>query len=176
MNIVVYCGSLDGSSAHGEAARALGKMIGTHGDCLVFGASECGLMGVLSNSAKDNGARIHGVGLEMFQDRVGAFGKVDELYIAKTFAERKTKMIELGDAFVALPGGTGTLDEISEVLCLKPFYFPKKPVFLLNINGFYDDLAAFFKKVEAEGLLYPDAMNGVYFVSSVADIEGILYR
>lgn len=175
MNIVVYCGSIAGNRpVYAEAAKELGTYIGDAGHSLVYGASDAGLMGILCRAAHSHGAKIYGVGLEMFHSTVGEFDQIDDLYIAKTFEERKARMISLADAFVALPGGTGTLDEISEVLCAGRFYYPDKEIFFFNVDGYYDDIKRFIDHAEKEGFLREGAMEKVHFVSSVAEIAAIL--
>lgn len=175
MNIVVYCGSCDGvAEKYIRAARDLGACIGQNGHGLVYGASNCGLMGVLAQSAHEHGAKIYGVGLEMFHSRVGAYGLIDDLYVAKTFSERRNKMIELGDAFIALPGGTGTLDEISEILCIGKFYFPDKEIIFFDVDGFYQGIKDYLSHAEKEGFLYPGQMDRVHFARTIEEIDVLL--
>ncbi len=175
MNVTVYCASSMGNDPKFEcAAKELGEYLGKHGHRLVYGASNVGLMRVLAQAAKNSGASISGVGLEMFQSTTGSFEGIDDLYVAKTFAERRNRMIELGDAFIALPGGVGTLDEISEVLCLGHFYFPGKPIIFYDLDGFYQGIRDFIAHVEASGLMHPNAMKQVHFVKNLREIAEIL--
>ena len=175
MKIAVYCASKDGNNEnYAHAAEELGAYIGAHHHQLVYGASDVGLMGVLARSVHRHGGSIYGVGLEMFSNRIGNYGEIDELYVAKTFPERRTKMLELGDAFIALPGGIGTLDEISEALCLSTFYFPQKPIIFWNTDGYYDSIKAFIERASKDGFLYRDADKRVRFLASIEELDLVL--
>ena len=175
MNVTVYCASSMGNDPKFErAAKELGEYLGRCGHRLVYGASNVGLMRVLAQSAKNSGASISGVGLEMFHNTSGSFEGIDDLYVAKTFSERRNRMIELGDAFIALPGGVGTLDEISEVLCLGHFYFPDKPIIFYDLDGFYQGIRDFIAHVEESGFMYPNVMNQVHFAKKLMEIAEIL--
>ena len=116
MNITVYCGSNFGDNPHfEEAAHDLGAWIARAGHTLVYGGSSVGLMGAVSRAAIEGGAPVIGVEPEFFIEAGVAQHDLTELIVVETMGERKSKMIELGDAFVALPGGVGTLEEISEI-------------------------------------------------------------
>ena len=116
MNITVYCGSNFGDNPHfEEAARNLGAWIARAGHALVYGGSSVGLMGAVSRAAIEGGAPVIGVEPAFFIEAGVAQHDLTELIVCDTMGERKAKMIELGDAFVALPGGVGTLEEISEI-------------------------------------------------------------
>lgn len=177
MNIVVYCGSIAGNRPiYAEAAEELGAYIGSRGHGLVYGASDSGLMGIVSRATYAHGGTIHGVALEMFENTVGSFEGIQDLYVAKTFAERKAKMIELADAFIALPGGFGTLDEISEITCAGRFYYPEKEIIFFNLDGFYDKLKEWIDHADKEGFIYKGATARIHFASSVAEIASILEK
>ncbi|MBQ3962836.1 MAG: TIGR00730 family Rossman fold protein, partial [Erysipelotrichaceae bacterium] len=140
MNITVYLGAAFGNDPCLQSeAEKLGAYIGQAGHTLVYGGSHNGLMGVLARSAKNNGARVIGVEPQFFIDAGFVNDDVDELYVTQTMSERKNKMIELGDAFIAFPGGTGTLEEISEVMAkcalrhLSAPWLPTEKSFLLSM-------------------------------------------
>ncbi len=117
MNIVVYLGANFGNDpALCEAVRELGAWIGASGNSLVYGGSRSGLMGVIADSVLDNGGAVTGVEPQFFIDEGYQHEGLTSLIITKDMTERKAKMIELGDAFIAFPGGTGTLEEIAEVM------------------------------------------------------------
>mgnify|MGYP002537715294 CR=1 FL=1 len=117
MNITVYLGANAGNdSALAEAVRELGSWIGANGHRLVYGGSRSGLMGQLAQSALDAGGTVTGVEPQFFVQQELQHDGLTELIVTKDMTERKTKMIELGDAFIAFPGGTGTLEEIAEVM------------------------------------------------------------
>ncbi len=115
MNITVYLGSNEGNDPSlKEAVRALGAWIGNAGHALVYGGSKSGLMGELAESVLNAGGKVTGVEPQFFIDAGLEYDAITTLIVTKDMAERKAKMIELGDAFIAFPGGTGTLEEVSE--------------------------------------------------------------
>ena len=175
MNIAVFCGSTNGNRpSYIQVAKELGTYIGDTHKGLVYGASDCGLMGVLARAAYEHGACIHGVGLEMFESTIGSFECLSDIYVAKTFGERKSKMISMSDAFVALPGGSGTLDEVSDILCVGNFDCPNKPIIFLNVDGYYEDLKNFLYHAVDEGFILAEHMKRVFFISSIEELPEIL--
>ena len=148
MNITVYCGSNFGDNPHfEEAAHDLGAWIARAGHTLVYGGSSVGLMGAVSRAAIEGGAPVIGVEPEFFIEAGVAQHDLTELIVVETMGERKSKMIELGDAFVALPGGVGTLEEISEIFTRVRLDMGPHECFLLNIDGFYDPLRLFLQSM-----------------------------
>ena len=148
MNITVYCGSNFGDNPHfEEAARNLGAWIARAGHTLVYGGSSVGLMGAVSRAAIEGGAPVIGVEPAFFIEAGVAQHDLTELFVCDTMGERKAKMIELGDAFVALPGGVGTLEEISEIFTRVRLDMGPHECFLLNIDGFYDPLRSFLESM-----------------------------
>ena len=116
MNITVYLGANEGNDPSiAKSARELGAWIGKSGNNLVYGGSKVGLMGILAESALDAGAQVTGVEPQFFIDQAVQLDTITRLIVTDTMAERKAKMIELGDAFIAFPGGSGTLEEVSDV-------------------------------------------------------------
>lgn len=119
MNITVYLGALEGNDpALGNAVRELGTWIGESGNSLVYGGSKSGLMGQIAESVLNAGGKVTGVEPQFFIDSELQYDEITKLIVTKDMAERKAKMIELGDAFIAFPGGTGTLEEITEVMSI----------------------------------------------------------
>ena len=117
MNITVYLGASSGNDPTLETSvRALGRLIGKSGNALVYGGSKSGLMGALAESVLRAGGEVTGVEPQFFIDKGYEYDEITTLIVTRDMAERKTKMIELGDAFIAFPGGTGTLEEISEIM------------------------------------------------------------
>ena len=160
MNITVYLGarvSVDPSLA--VAAKELGTWIGSHGHSLIYGGSKCGLMGELAESVLLSGGRVTGVEPQFFIDAGLVYDEITELIVTKDMSERKAVMIELGDAFIAFPGGTGTLEEISEVIskiCLGHLH---APCIVYNLNGYYDGLKALFFHMTEMGLASADMLK-----------------
>lgn len=140
-SICVFCGSsLGNDPVFKQMAQLTGQMIAAQGKTLVYGGGRSGLMGVVADSALQAGGRVIGVIPHALVDRELAHTGLTELYRVNNMHERKTKMAELSDAFVALPGGAGTLEEIFEQWTWSQLGIHQKPCAFLNVNGFYTDL------------------------------------
>ena len=175
MNITVYLGANEGNDPSiAEAARELGTWIGESGNALVYGGSKVGLMGMLAESALDAGAEVTGVEPQFFIDQAVQLDTITRLIVTDTMAERKAKMIELGDAFIAFPGGTGTLEEISEIMSKVSLKQLAAPCILYNLNGYYDHLKALLAHMTDMGLSTPERQEGIYFADNLDEIRTIL--
>ena len=175
MNITVYLGANKGNDDSLErAAKELGQWIGDSGHALVYGGSKTGLMGILAESAVESGGKVTGVEPEMFIQSEVHYDGVTELIVTKDFPERKRKMIELGDAFIAFPGGTGTLEEIAEVMSQIALQQLDAPCILYNLNGYYDGLKALLFHMIEMGLSTEERQKQIYFAENLADIKAIL--
>ena len=175
MNITVYLGANEGNDpALGRAVHELGQWIGGNGHTLVYGGSKTGLMGEIAKSVLDAGGNVTGVEPQFFMDEGFQYDGLTELIVTKDMAERKTKMIELGDAFIAFPGGTGTLEEIAEVMSKVSLKQLDAPCILYNLNGYYDDLRALLGHMIEKGLSSPERQEGIYFAEDLAQIQAIL--
>ena len=175
MNVTVYLGACEGNDPSlKEAVRKLGTRIGESGNRLVYGGSKSGLMGVLAKSAKNNGARVIGVEPQFFIDAGFVNDDVDELYVTQTMSERKNKMIELGDAFIAFPGGTGTLEEISEVMAKCALRHLSAPCILFDLNDYYEGLRIQLKKMIDLGLSSKERLKDIRFVKTLDEIIDLL--
>ena len=175
MRICVFCSSSDAvDGAYVEAAARLGGLIGSGGHTLVFGGGQVGLMGAVARAAKAAGASVIGV-LPVFMNRPGIpYAESDQMILARDMRERKARMMEMADAFVALPGGFGTLEELSEVITQKQFGFVKAPLALVNTLGFYDPLAALFESYYARSFS-KQAFRAMYaFVPTPEDALGYI--
>ena len=179
MNISVFCGaSLPRSEQITEAARQLGRAIARGGHTLLYGGSNLGLMGATSGAALQEGGRVVGVIPTFFSDDIIHSQPVSELVRVRTLAERKEYLIAHSDAFVALPGGIGTLDEVLEVMVANQLGLVRdrsganqsqgKPMILLNLGGYYNPFLAQLDAMRAEGLLRSTA--GLVSVNSVNDV------
>jgi hypothetical protein len=143
--IAVYCSSSENvGQEYFAEARMLGRLIGEGGHSLVYGGCAIGLMGEVARAAKEAHANIVGVIPETIHKRGLAYNGCDELMITPSMHERKLAMEERADAYVALPGGFGTLEEFVQVLTLKSLHYHDKPIVLINLNGFYDPLLHLF--------------------------------
>jgi len=152
--VCVYCGSNAGvRPAYAEAARRLGGLLGARGVGLVYGGGNVGLMGVLADAALAAGAEVIGVIPQGLVDRELGHQGVTELRIVRTMHERKALMADLADAFVALPGGLGTLDELFEVWTWAQLGLHGKPIGLLEVDGFFAPLVAYLDHATSEGFV-----------------------
>ncbi len=175
MNITVYLGANRGNDDSLErAAKELGQWIGDSGHALVYGGSKTGLMGVLAENVVESGGKVTGVEPEMFIQSEVQYDGVTELIVTKDFPERKRKMIELGDAFIAFPGGTGTLEEIAEVMSQAALEQLDAPCIIYNLNGYYEGLKALLFHMIEMGLSTEERQKQIYFVENFADIKAIL--
>jgi uncharacterized protein (TIGR00730 family) len=171
MNLVVYAGSTKGTEPfYTEVASELGARIASGGHALVYGGGAIGMMGAVSKAALDGGARVVGVIPAFMYERDWGNPRVSEMIVTKDMHERKMKMLELGDAYIALPGGTGTLEEISEAIAWAGLSLIKGKCFFVNTNGYYDRMEAFFETMRAEGFLRKDNASEVYFVKTIDEL------
>lgn len=175
MNITVYLGANEGSDQTlTEAVRELGTWIGESGNRLVYGGSKSGLMGILAKSVLSAGGEVIGVEPVMFVNRDLQYEKLTQLFITQDMSERKAKMAELGDAFIALPGGTGTLEEISEIMSKVSLGMINAPCIIFNHHGYYNGLKQLLDKMVEQGLSTKERQNKIYFADSVVDIIALL--
>ena len=177
MNITVYLGANEGNDpALKTAVRELGAWIGKSGHALVYGGSKSGLMGELAESVLEAGGEVTGVEPQFFIDAGFLYDDITRLIVTKDMSERKAKMIELGDAFIAFPGGTGTLEEIAEVMSKVSLRHLDAPCILYNLNGYYDDLRALLTHMIEMGLSTEERQRGIYFAESLSHIREIVER
>jgi len=153
-SLCVYCGSRPGADpAHTEAARAVGHWIGGHGGQLVYGGGCNGLMGTVAQATLDAGGRVIGVIPKALVEKEWANHHCTELHVVDTMHERKRLMAEHADAFVALPGGIGTFEELFEVWTWRQLGYHDKPIGLLNQAGYYDGLLQFLRSTVQQQFL-----------------------
>ena len=175
MKITVYLGSHEGSDPFlKEAVKELGVWIAENNHILVYGGSKIGLMGELADSVLNAEGMAIGVEPEFFIDDNLQHENLSELIITSDLQDRKRKMIELGDAFIAFPGGTGTLDEITEIMTKVALKQINAPCIVYNLNGYYDSLKAMLKHMIDMGLSSEERQKGIYFAESLEQITDIL--
>lgn len=156
-SICVYCGSSEKMpEVYLQAAAEMGKVIAGRGLRLIYGAGSTGMMGVLADAALQAGGEVYGVIPHYFNTPVLAHPNLTELEIVDTLHQRKARMVELADAFIALPGGYGTLEEFFEVITWAQIGLHQKPVGLLNVNGYYDLLLAVIEQARQQGFIYDE--------------------
>ena len=152
--LAVYCGSATGSEAlFAEAARTTASVMVERGIDLVYGGGRLGCMGIIADSVLDLGGKVYGVIPQALVDIEVAHTRVTELHTVANMHERKAKMTDLADAFLALPGGIGTLDELFEAWSWNALGYHAKPFAILNVDGFWDDMITFLNGVTESGFM-----------------------
>jgi uncharacterized protein (TIGR00730 family) len=160
--------------AFAQAARELAIRLVDLGHTVVYGGSAIGLMGIVAQSALERGGTVIGVEPRFFIEAGVEQHELTELVVVETMSERKAKMIELGEAFIALPGGVGTLEEISEIASRIRLGLTQAPCILLNIDGYYDALAAMLDQMRASGFLRPHERDAILFPATVGEAISLL--
>ncbi len=154
LSVCVYCGSRDGADpAFAEAATAIGRGIAARGWQLVYGGGRAGLMGRVADAALAAGGRVVGVIPRSLMEREVGHAGLSELHVVETMHQRKRLMAERSDAFIALPGGIGTFEELFEVWTWRQLGYHDKPVGLLNASGYYDTLLGFLDQTVSQGFV-----------------------
>lgn len=175
MNITVYLGANPGSDPElAQAVRELGNWIVKSGHALVYGGSKSGLMGMLAESVLRAGGNVTGVEPQFFVDAGLVYDAITRLILTEDMSERKAKMIELGDAFIAFPGGTGTLEEIAEIMSKVSLGHLDAPCILYNLDGYYDGLKALLAHMIEKGLSSPKRQADIRFADSLDEIREII--
>ncbi len=152
--LAVFCGSSDGASdVYRRGAIQLGKELARKEISLVYGGASVGLMGAVATAVLENGGQAIGVIPELLKDREMAHPDLTELYVVQSMHERKAKMTDLADGFIALPGGPGTLEEFMEIFTSAQLGVHQKPLGLLNTNHYYDPLVSFFQHMADQQFL-----------------------
>lgn len=177
MNIAVYLGANFGNdSIFLEKVKELGQFIGSNSHTLIYGGSKTGLMGIIAESTLISGGKVIGVEPEFLMQEELQYDGLTKLYVTKDMTERKTKMIELADAFIAFPGGTGTLEEISEVMSKVALNHLNSPCIIYNVNGYYDGLKSLLNTMVKFDFSSDERLKNVYFVNDLNEISTIINR
>lgn len=165
MNITVYLGAFPGNDPSFElAVKELGTWIGKSHNALIYGGSKSGLMGLIAESTLLAGGEVIGVEPQFFIDSELQHDGLTRLIVTQDMEERKAKMIELGDAFIAFPGGTGTLEEIAEIISKVSLKQLDAPCILYNLNGYYDHLKALLALMIEKGLSSEERQEGIFLL------------
>ena len=170
MRIAVFLGSSLGPDRHREATTGLGRAIAEAGHGIVYGGAHVGLMGLLADAALGAGGEVVGVLPQNLVEREVGHRGLTRLELVGTMHERKARMAGLADAFVALPGGTGTLDELIEVMTWSQLGLHAKPVALYDVDGFWAPFLALLEHMVASGYAPASARSGLRLVSSPQDL------
>ena len=172
--VCVFCGSATGESpVFAAAARAFGRLLAARGTTLVYGGGHVGLMGVVADAVLVGGGTVIGVIPERLAERELAHRTLSELHVVPSMHERKAKMANLADAFVALPGGLGTLDELFEIWTWAQLGFHRKPIGLLNVEGFFEPLLELTRHMVAQGFVRAAQLE---LALADRDVESLLNR
>jgi uncharacterized protein (TIGR00730 family) len=175
--ICVYCGSGPGNDpAFVKAARELGEVLAANNIGLVYGGGNVGLMGEIAHAVLINGGKVTGIIPDFLVQREHAKGNIDNLIVTRDMHERKQKMFEHADAFVALPGGIGTLEELVEQLTWVQLGRHKKPVLLANIKGFWEPLCALIDHMKRLKFIRDDLSFDLLVADRIADILPMLRK
>ncbi|SBS30507.1 LOG family protein YvdD [Marinomonas aquimarina] len=160
MKIAVFCGSSSGNDPRFvETTKALGKYFAEQGVDVVYGGGDVGLMGTIADAVLEGGGKVYGAIPEYLKSKEIAHPNLTELHVVKDMHERKAKMAELADAFVALPGGIGTLEEIFEVWTWAQLGHHSKPCAFYNVMGFYDPLFTMVEQMRDAGFVRPQYVD-----------------
>lgn len=175
MNITVYLGSASGNDPkYAAEVKRLGTWIGGSGHRLIYGGSRIGLMGELAEAVLQAGGEVIGVEPGFFVSSCLQHDGITQLIVTETMAERKEKLIALGDAYIAFPGGTGTLEEISEVMSQVRLGHNESPCIILNLDGYYEPLRAMLDVMVSEGFLDEESRSKFLFAGDLEEIKEIL--
>jgi len=177
MSVCVFCGSAPGARAsYSVAAKQLGTELALHGMTMVYGGGRLGLMGIIADAVLQAGGRVIGVIPRMLIERELAHPGLTRQHVVNTMHERKTLMAELSDAFVGLPGGMGTFDELVEIVTWAQLGLHAKPVVLANIDGYFQSLYAMLDNAVAEGFVTPVSRARWCNADSVTSVMQILAK
>ena len=153
-NISIFCGAHEGKNPkYAEAAKSIAGIISKKGINVVFGGGDVGLMKVISDTALDNGVDALGISLRSLYELELVNPRLKEVVVAETLLDRKDIFMNRSDAFIVLPGGVGSLDELAEVMASNQLGIINKPIGILNTEGYYDHLLSWFKKAVEEGFI-----------------------
>jgi len=175
--VCVFCASAAGASPqYLQAAAELGRLIASRGYGLLYGGATVGAMGALADAALAAGGEVVGVIPDVIREREIDHKGLTELHVVHTMHERKAMLAERADAFVALPGGYGTMDEFIEIVTWAKLRIHARPCVLVNLNGFYDGLLGFFDDAVAEGFISPEDRGLTQVASDPAEALSVVER
>tara|TARA_B100001142_G_C14242893_1_gene620141 strand:- start:6 stop:587 length:582 start_codon:yes stop_codon:yes gene_type:complete len=174
-NISVFCGAHEGNNPrYAEDAKKIGEILAVKGINVVFGGGNVGLMKIVSDAALDNGVDAIGIGLESLHNLELVNPRLKNQIITKTLLDRKDEFMKRSDAFIVLPGGVGSLDELAEIMANNQLGLINKPVGLLNTEGYYDHLLAWMKKAVEEDFITEANFNDLIVSSSCEDLVNLI--
>ena len=174
-NISVFCGAHEGKNPrYAEDAKKIGEILAAKGINVVFGGGNVGLMKIVSDAALDNGVDAIGIGLESLHNLELVNPRLKNQIITKTLLDRKDEFMKRSDAFIVLPGGVGSLDELAEIMANNQLGLINKPVGLLNTEGYYDHLLSWMRKAVEEDFITEANFNDLIVSSSCEDLVNLI--
>ena len=174
-NISVFCGAHEGNNPrYAEDAKKIGEILAVKGINVVFGGGNVGLMKIVSDAALDNGVDAIGIGLESLHNLELVNPRLKNQIITKTLLDRKDEFMKRSDAFIVLPGGVGSLDELAEIMANNQLGLINKPVGLLNTEGYYDHLLSWMRKAVEEDFITEANFNDLIVSSSCEDLVNLI--
>lgn len=175
MNITVYCGSsLGNKKIYSDSAFNLARWIVKKGHKLIYGGGKAGLMGIVSNTVIENGGEVIGIIPHFLLDRELGNENITQLIKVENMSQRKNMMVKLGDAYIALPGGAGTLEEISEVISWSRVGQNANPCIFFNVDNYYDSLIRVYDQMVESGFLSKKDRDKILFSDSIDEIENFI--
>ena len=170
-NISIFCGAHEGNNPiYAQEAKNIAEIIAKKGINIVFGGGDVGLMKIVSDTALDNGVKALGISLRSLYELELSNPRLDEVIVAETLLDRKDVFMQRSDAFIVLPGGVGSLDELAEVMASNQLGIINKPIGILNTAGYYDYLIAWMNKAVAEGFISDANFNELIITDSCEDL------
>ena len=177
MKITVFCGANNGKSeSYIKNATELGGWIADNNHTLVYGGGKIGLMGVIADTVLENRGEVIGIMPQFLVDREISHTGITEFIIVDDMSARKAKLVDLGDVFIALPGGPGTLEEISQVISWVRVGKKDAPCILMNVDGYYDFLEQYFDKMVEEGFLTKEDRKNTLFTDNIEEMERFIFN
>jgi len=170
-NISIFCGAHEGNNpTYAQEAKNIAEIIAKKGINVVFGGGDVGLMKIVSDTALDNGVKALGISLRSLYELELSNPRLDEVIVAETLLDRKDVFMQRSDAFIVLPGGVGSLDELAEVMASNQLGIINKPIGILNTAGYYDHLIAWMNKAVAEGFISDANFDELIITDSCEDL------
>jgi uncharacterized protein (TIGR00730 family) len=175
MNVCVFCGSSKGKNpVFAEAARELGRLLAENSHALVYGGGNVGLMGIVADAVMQNKGEVFGIIPQFLLDREVGHTEITRLEVVQSMHQRKQRMADLANAFIALPGGWGTLEEVAEILTWRQLALISQPVILLNVHGFFSPLIQQFQLMIDEGFVRKEHLNNLKIAATPAEALSLI--
>ena len=174
-NITIFCGAHEGKNPeYAKAAKSVAELIAKKGINVVFGGGNVGLMKVISDTALDNGVEVLGISLKSLHALELANPRLNNIVVSETLLNRKDEFMSRSDAFIVLPGGVGSLDELAEIMASNQLGIINKPVGILNTEGYYDHLLEWFNKAVNEGFISSENLKELLVSDSPEELVELI--